>query len=51
MKRKPEYRKPWKESTVAAPVIDSDVKIGEIFPIKESVVKLISITKCRPLSD
>jgi len=29
MKRKPEYRKPWKESTVAAPVIDSDVKIGE----------------------
>jgi len=32
MKRKPEYRKPWKESTVVAPVIDSDVKIGEIFP-------------------
>lgn len=30
-KRKPEYRKPWRESTVAAPVIDSDVKIGKIF--------------------
>lgn len=28
-KRKPEYRKPWRESTVAAPVIDSDVKIGK----------------------
>ncbi|KAL9988497.1 hypothetical protein ACROYT_G002951 [Oculina patagonica] len=28
-RRKSEYRKPWRESTVAAPVIDSDVKIGE----------------------
>ena len=30
-KRKQEYRKPWRESTVAAPVIDTDVKIGEDF--------------------
>lgn len=28
-RKKSEYRKPWKESTVAAPTIDSDVKIGE----------------------
>ena len=30
-KRKQEYRKPWRESTVAAPFIDTDVKIGEDF--------------------
>ena len=30
-KRRQEYRKPWRESTVAAPVIDTDVKIGEDF--------------------
>lgn len=29
-RKKSEYRKPWKESTVAAPIIDSDVKIGKI---------------------
>lgn len=29
-KRKPGYRKPWRESTVSAPGIDTDVKIGEI---------------------
>lgn len=28
-KRKPGYRKPWRESTVSAPGIDTDVKIGE----------------------
>lgn len=29
-RKKSEYRKPWKESTVSAPIIDSDVKIGKI---------------------
>lgn len=29
-RKKSEYRKPWKESTVAASIIDSDVKIGKI---------------------
>lgn len=28
-RRKSDYRKPWKESTAPAPVIDTDVKIGE----------------------
>ena len=37
-KRKPEYRKPWRESTVAAPVIDSDVKIGEIYSLMYIII-------------
>ena len=37
-RRKSEYRKPWRESTVTAPVIDSDVKIGKIYYLLREIL-------------
>ena len=45
-RKKSEYRKPWKESTVAAPTIDSDVKIGKIL----FLLVYITVEKTRSLN-
>ena len=47
-RKKSEYRKPWKESTVAAPIIDSDVKIGKIvFLLVDTILAKLALKKVR----
>jgi len=47
-RKKSEYWKPWKESTVTAPVIDSDVKIGKtVFLLVDIILAKLALKKLR----
>ena len=42
-RRKQAYRKPWKESTLAAPVINTDIKIGKIIDRYNFILQVDSL--------